>query len=252
MCAVLFIKFIAALNCCGLCTGKGRREYSESSVCQWNVSMWPFDSTLSLPGNAIDDTRSSFDRQYVHVCLIRQHDYCCASGCPQKKRPLQILLYWRQGVVRKPVSIYPPSATHLFCIEVIGMLIVSCGMLVDFSSMAAGSCWILSRTGTRCDIGWSRAPPTCSMSDTYGISADRARTARTGMFSASRNCVQIFASWGRAQSSCNVVWWAWRNGTAMGLRILLQVSPHIQNGLSKMHLCCPYHNPTATMGYSIQ
>ncbi len=43
--------------------------------------------------------------------------------------------------------------------------------------------------------------------------------ARTGMFSASRNCVQILATWGRALSCCNMRWWSWMNGTTMGLRI---------------------------------
>ncbi len=43
--------------------------------------------------------------------------------------------------------------------------------------------------------------------------------ARTGMFSASRNCVQIFATWGHALSCCNMRWWSWMNGTTLGLRI---------------------------------
>ncbi len=37
--------------------------------------------------------------------------------------------------------------------------------------------------------------------------------------SASRNCVQILATWGRALSCCNMRWWSWMNGTTMGLRI---------------------------------
>ncbi len=43
--------------------------------------------------------------------------------------------------------------------------------------------------------------------------------ARPGMFSASRNCVQILATWGRALSCSNMRWWSWMNGTTMGLRI---------------------------------
>ncbi len=43
--------------------------------------------------------------------------------------------------------------------------------------------------------------------------------AITGMFLASRNCVQILATWGRALSCCNMRWWSWMNGTTMGLRI---------------------------------
>ncbi len=39
------------------------------------------------------------------------------------------------------------------------------------------------------------------------------------MFSASRNCVQILATWGRALSCCNMRWWSWMNVTTMGLRI---------------------------------
>ncbi len=43
--------------------------------------------------------------------------------------------------------------------------------------------------------------------------------ARAGMFSASRNCVQIFATWGHALSCCNMRWWSWMNCTTLGLRI---------------------------------
>ncbi len=39
------------------------------------------------------------------------------------------------------------------------------------------------------------------------------------MFSASRNCVQIFATWGHALSCCNMRWWSWMNCTTLGLRI---------------------------------
>ncbi len=124
---------------------------------------------------------------------------------------------------------------HLLRIELIRLLIVACGMLVH-SSMAVRSCWILSGTGTR----RSRASQTCSMGD---MSGEYAGHARTGMFSASRNCVQILATWGRALSCC---------------QDLVTVSLCIQNPINKMHLCslsityaCPYHNPTATMGHSI-
>ncbi len=47
----------------------------------------------------------------------------------------------------------------------------------------------------------------------------------------------------------------WHNN---GPQDLVTVSPCIQNAINKMHLCslsityaCSYHNPTATMGYSI-
>ncbi len=37
--------------------------------------------------------------------------------------------------------------------------------------------------------------------------------ARTGIFSASRNCLQILATWARALSCCNIRWLTWINGT---------------------------------------
>ncbi len=67
--------------------------------------------------------------------------------------------------------------------------------------MAVQSCWILAGTGTCCRIHRSRASQTCSMGD---ISGEYAGHARTGMSSASRNCVQILATWGRALSCCNM------------------------------------------------
>ncbi len=116
--------------------------------------------------------------------------------------------------------VWPPfvsrSATHLLHIELIRLLIVACGMLVHSSLMAVRSCWILAGTGTRCCIRRSRASQTCSMGD---MSGEYASHARTGMFSASRNCVQILAAWGRALSCCNMRWWSWINGTTMGLSI---------------------------------
>ncbi len=126
------------------------------------------------------------------------------------------------GGIRKPVSIWcdhhlPHAvATHLLRIELIRLLIVACGMLVHSSSMAVRSCWILAGTGTRCRIRRSRASQTCSMGD---MSGEYAGHARTGMFSASRNCVQILVTWGRALKCCNMRWWSWMNGTTMGLRI---------------------------------
>ncbi len=100
--------------------------------------------------------------------------------------------------------------------ELIRLLIVACGMLVHSSSMAVWSCWILAGTGTRCRIRRSRASQTCLMGD---MSGEYAGHARTGMFSASRNCVQILATWGRALSCCNMRWWSWMNSTTMSLRI---------------------------------
>ncbi len=57
---------------------------------------------------------------------------------------------------------------------------------------------------------------TCSMGD---ISGEYSGHARTGMFSASRNCVQILATQGCALSCYNMSRWLWMNGTTMGLRI---------------------------------
>ncbi len=116
--------------------------------------------------------------------------------------------------------VWPPfasrSATHLLRKELIRLLIVACGMLVHSSSMAVRSFWILAGTGTRCHIRRSIASQSCSIGD---ISGEYAGHARTGMFSASRNCVQILATWGCSLSCCNMRWWSWMNGIAMGLRI---------------------------------
>ncbi len=80
---------------------------------------------------------------------------------------------------------WPPfasrSAIHLLRIEMIRLFIVACAMLLHSSSMAVRSCWILAGTGTRCRIRRSRASQTCLMGEYAGH-------ARTGMFSASRNC----------------------------------------------------------------
>ncbi len=156
--------------------------------------------------------------------------------------------------------VWPPfasrSATHLLRIELIRLLIVACGMLVHSSSIAVQSCWILAGTGTCCRTRRPRASQTCSMGE---MSVEYAGHARTGMFSASRNCVQILATWGRALSCCNMRWWSWMNGTTMGLRILSRFLCAIKNSINKMPLCslsitcaCSYHNPTATMGHSIE
>ncbi len=104
------------------------------------------------------------------------------------------------------------GATHLLRIELIRLLIVSCWMLVHSSSMAVRSCWILAGTGTRCRI---RQSQTYSMDD---MSGEYAGHARTGMSSASRNCVQILATCACALSCCNMRWWMWMNVTTMGLR----------------------------------
>ncbi len=117
-------------------------------------------------------------------------------------------------------------------------------------------CWILAGTGTRCHIRRSRASQTCSMGD---MSGEYAGHAKTGMFSASRNCVQNLVTWGRALSCMLqhevMVEDEWHNN---GPQDLVTVSLCIQNAINKMHLCsfsitysCPYHNPTTTMGHSL-
>ncbi len=64
--------------------------------------------------------------------------------------------------------------------------------------------------------------------------------ARTGMFSASRNCVQILATWGRALSCCNMRWWSWMNGTTMGLRILSRyLCAFKMPSIKCTCVCCP-------------
>ncbi len=119
-----------------------------------------------------------------------------------------VLLYWGGGGGLPKTSqylVWPPfascSAAHLLRIELIRLLVVACGMLVHTSSMAVRSWWILAGIGTRCRRRRSRASQTCSMGD---MSGEYAGHARTGMFSASRNCVQILATWGRALSCCNL------------------------------------------------
>ncbi len=114
---------------------------------------------------------------------------------------------------------------------------------------------MLAGTGTLCRIRWSRASQTCSMGD---MSGEYAGHARTGMFSASRNCIQILATWGRALSCCNMRWWSWMNGTTMGLRISSWYlcafkMPSIKKCLCSLSIAyaCPYHNPTSTIGHSI-
>ncbi len=103
--------------------------------------------------------------------------------------------------------------------------VVDCGgMLVHSSSMAVWSCWILAGTGTRCRIRWSRASQTCSMGD---MSGEYVGHARTGMFSASRNCVQILATWGRALSC-----WTWDVRLATSVALCCVIKLHI--------LDCPF------------
>ena len=111
------------------------------------------------------------------------------------------------------------NVTHLLCIELSRLLIVALGMLSHSSSMAVWNCWILSGAGPPCHKLWSRESQTCSMGD---MSVYYAGNGRTGTFSASRNCVQVLATWVCALSCWNMRWWRQMNDTAMGLRISSQ------------------------------
>ncbi len=136
--------------------------------------------------------------------------------------------------------VWPPfpsrSATHLLRIALIRLLIVACGMLVHSSSMAVRSCWILAETETRCRIRRSRASQTCSMGD---MSSEYAGHPRTGMFSASRNCVQILATWGRALSCCNMRWWSWMNGKTMVTISSRYLCAFKMPSIKYTCVCCP-------------
>ena len=104
------------------------------------------------------------------------------------------------------------STTHLLRKELIRLFILDCEML-SHSSMTAK----LLDIGTHCHTCRSRASQTCSMGDMSGVYAG---PGRTGKCSASRNCVQILATWGHALSCWNIWWWWRMNGMTMGLRIL--------------------------------
>ena len=106
-------------------------------------------------------------------------------------------------------------ATHRLCIELIRLLIVASGMLSHSSSRAVRSCWILVGTETQSSKRRSRASQTCSIRD---ISGEYAGHERTWAFSASRNCVQILATWGCALSCWNMRWWQRIKGDGRGQR----------------------------------
>ncbi len=92
---------------------------------------------------------------------------------------------------------------------------------VHSSSMAVWSCWILAHSQT-CPVG--------------DMSGEYAGHARTGMFSAFRNCVQIFTTWSHALSCWREVRVAneWHDN---GPQNVVTVSLCIQIAINKMHLC---------------
>lgn len=104
--------------------------------------------------------------------------------------------------------VWPPfasrNATYFLHIQLIRLLFAVRGMLVHSFSMADQNWWILARIGRCCCIRWSRASQTCSMGH---MSVEYASHTRTGMFLASRNCVQILPIQGR-EWSCST----WGNG----------------------------------------
>lgn len=125
--------------------------------------------------------------------------------------------------------------------ELIRLLIVTCGMLVHSSSMTVQSCWILAGTDTCCCLRRSRASQTCPMGDMSGVHA------RTGMFAASKNCLQIFAAWGCA-SCCNLRWCSWICDTTMGLKISSwYVCAFRMPSIKCTSVLCPWQTPAQTI-----
>ncbi len=119
--------------------------------------------------------------------------------------------------------------------------------LVHSSSMAVRSCWILA--GTRCCIRRSRASQKCSMGD---MSGEYAGHARTGMFSAFQELCTDRCKHGAVHyQCCNMSWWSKMNGTTIGLRISSRYLCAFKWPSMSITFACPYHNSTATMGYSI-
>ena len=68
------------------------------------------------------------------------------------------------------------------------------------------------------------------------------------MFSASRSCVQILATWGRALSCFNMRWWSWMNGATMGLRISSQYLCAFKiPSINCTCVHCPWHTSEHTI-----
>lgn len=164
------------------------------------------------------------------------------SGGSGERQKISQYLVWSPFASR--------SATYFLHIQLIRLLFAVCGMLVHSFSMADQSWWILAGIGRCCCIRWSRASQTCSMGH---ISGEYAGHTRTGMFLASRNCVQILP----IMIMLNMRWWSWRNGTTMGLRILSRYACAFNmlsikcTGVWSITYSCPYLDPTATMGHLI-
>ncbi len=164
--------------------------------------------------------RCGISRCWLDIMIIAQ---LCLRLATIKGHSKMCRLIVLGGPKTSQYLVWPPfasrGATHLLRIELNRLLIVAWWMLVHSSSMALQSFWMLAGTGTHCRERRSRVFQTCSMGD---MSGEYAGHARTGMFSASRNCVQMLATWGRALSCSNMRWWSWINSTTMGLRISLR------------------------------
>ncbi len=139
------------------------------------------------------------------------------------------------------------SATHLFRIELIRLLIVACGMLVHSSSMAVWSCWILARTRTDPEHPKHAQWVTCPVSMLAMQELGCFQLPGIVYRSLQHGAVHYHAeTWGQVVDE-------WHNN---GPQDLVTVSLCIQNAINTIHLCslsitytCPYHNPT--MSHSI-
>ncbi len=125
------------------------------------------------------------------------------------------------GGVRKPVSIWCDHHLSHAAQHILLTLSWSGCWLWPVECWSTPLQWLCEVSGywqelEHADIRRSRTSHTCSMGD---MSGEYAGYARTGMFSASRNYVQILATWGCALSCCSMRWWLGMNGTTMRLRI---------------------------------
>lgn len=169
------------------------------------------------------------------------------SGGSGKRQKISQYLVWPPFVSH--------SATYFLHIQLIRLLFAVRGMLAQSFSMTDQNWWILARIGRCCCICWSRASQTSWMGH---MSGEYASHTRTGMFLASRNCVQIHSYARPWMIMLNMRWWSWRNGTTMGVRILSRYACAFNmlsikcTGVWSITYCCPYHNSTTTMGHLIQ
>lgn len=139
----------------------------------------------------------------------------------------------------------PPFASHI-ATHLLWLWTAECWVtLLQWLCQVAGYWQELEQC---CCICRSRSSPTRSMA---GMSCESAGHARTP--SASRNCVEILATWGLAWPYCNRRWWSWMKGTKTGL--LVSVSLCIHNAMPIKHTwaCRPCRSKplTPTMPYML-